>query len=78
MPFVKMHGRGNDFVMARSSDLDWIFDKNGNSSSDPRQTSTLLSTLAKSVCDRRFGLGADGLIIRLDAPAHKHCALTID
>ena len=74
MPFVKMHGRGNDFVMARSSDLGWLFDKQ----IDRDCLSDALSALARTVCDRRFGLGADGFIIRLDRPDHRSCALTCD
>ncbi|MBK8191341.1 MAG: diaminopimelate epimerase [Vampirovibrionales bacterium] len=48
MPFVKMHGLGNDFVMLRADAL-------------PPQTD--LATLAQTLCDRHFGIGADGLII---------------
>ncbi|MBS1705804.1 MAG: diaminopimelate epimerase [Armatimonadetes bacterium] len=49
MPFVKMHGIGNDFVMLncfpeRHCDLDW-------------------PSLSREMCDRRFGIGADGLIL---------------
>ncbi len=46
LPFVKMHGAGNDFVVidARYS---LPFD---------------LSKFARVVCDRHFGIGADGLI----------------
>lgn len=52
LPFWKMHGAGNDFVVfetvpgAPSDDGDW-------------------SQLAKAICDRHLGVGADGLIIVL-------------
>ncbi len=49
IPFVKMHGIGNDFVMLDNfsgvySDVDF-------------------KALAQAVCERRFGVGADGLIV---------------
>jgi len=47
MRFVKMHGLGNDFVMV-----------------DDRQQAGLdWPALAQQVCERRFGVGADGLIL---------------
>lgn len=46
IPFTKMHGCGNDFVF-----LDCL----GN---DPKD----LGQLAKRLCDRRFGIGADQLL----------------
>lgn len=48
LPFWKMHGTGNDFVLAESShaDADW-------------------PALARQVCDRHLGVGADGLILVL-------------
>ncbi len=46
LPFTKMHGCGNDFIF-----LDCL--KN-----DPKD----LSKLAKRLCDRRFGIGADQLL----------------
>lgn len=49
MTFVKMHGIGNDFVM-----LDGIRE----SFPDER-----LTRLAVEMCDRRFGVGADGIIL---------------
>jgi len=47
IPFTKMHGLGNDFVVidAREpSELDW-------------------SALARAMCDRHFGVGADQLLL---------------
>ena len=49
MNFWKLHGVGNDFIA-----IDGRFDnKDSNDSSD----------LAKKVCHRRFGVGADGLLV---------------
>ena len=50
--FIKMHGLGNDFVL-----IDCINKSLGDSS--------FLSYLAKKLCDRNFGIGADGLILIL-------------
>lgn len=49
MKFSKMHGIGNDFVMV-----------NGISDAFPWGSAT---EIAQKVCDRRFGIGSDGLII---------------
>ena len=51
MQFTKMHGIGNDFVV-----LDCL-------KSEIDETS--LPDLARRLCDRRFGIGADGLILVL-------------
>jgi len=47
--FTKMHGLGNDFVLidSRKDKLDGID----------------LKQLAQNICDRHFGIGADGLLI---------------
>lgn len=50
--FVKMHGLGNDFIL-----IDCLNKSLGDSS--------FLSYLAKKLCDRNFGIGADGLILIL-------------
>jgi len=50
--FIKMHGLGNDFIL-----IDCINKSFGDSS--------FLSYLAKKLCDRNFGIGADGLILIL-------------
>lgn len=47
-PFTKMHGTGNDFVIVERGNLLYDVD---------------FSFLAKIVCNRRFGVGSDGLII---------------
>ncbi|MGE0229490.1 MAG: diaminopimelate epimerase [Dehalococcoidia bacterium] len=48
-PFWKLHGTGNDFVLAEADVAD-----------DPAWPA-----LARRVCDRHFGVGADGLIFVL-------------
>lgn len=48
MDFVKMHGLGNDFILVDASGQSLPGD---------------LSRLALSVCDRHFGIGADGLVL---------------
>jgi diaminopimelate epimerase len=48
LPFVKMHGAGNDFVMVDARDLDGR---------------ALDGRLIARLCDRRRGVGADGLIV---------------
>jgi diaminopimelate epimerase len=47
LPFVKMHGCGNDYVYVVA---------NGLALSDP-------GNLARRISDRRFGIGGDGLIL---------------
>jgi len=46
MRFAKWHGIGNDFVMV----------------ADPRNELILRADQARRICDRRFGVGADGVI----------------
>ena len=48
MRFTKMQGVGNDFVVLDAAEL---------------PPNTLLSELAVTLCDRKFGVGADGLLI---------------
>ncbi|MDP6184563.1 MAG: diaminopimelate epimerase [Gammaproteobacteria bacterium] len=60
MKFSKMHGAGNDFVMV---------DAREESSAD-------WSRLAVDVCDRHFGVGADGLIL-IDGNRERGFEMTI-
>lgn len=51
LPFEKMHGLGNDFVIVNYKHL-------------PEEENEALDLdLTKKVCDRHFGVGADGLIV---------------
>ena len=50
--FIKMHGLGNDFIL-----IDCLSKSLGDSS--------FLSYLAKKLCNRNFGIGADGLMLIL-------------
>jgi len=50
--FIKMHGLGNDFIL-----INCLYKSLGDSS--------FLSYLAKKLCDRNFGIGADGVILIL-------------
>ena len=49
MEFTKMHGLGNDFVILNCLE----------------ETVTNPSELAQNMCDRNFGIGADGLVLVL-------------
>ncbi len=46
MRFTKMHGAGNDFILLKGEELQ----------------GKEISSLAKSMCHRHFGIGADGLM----------------
>lgn len=50
--FIKMHGLGNDFIL-----IDCLHKSLGDSS--------FLSYLTRKLCDRNFGIGADGVILIL-------------
>jgi diaminopimelate epimerase len=52
LPFWKMHGTGNDFVLMEATEPDGAW-----------------SELAVAICDRHFGVGADGLILVLPSEA---------
>jgi diaminopimelate epimerase len=58
--FAKWHGIGNDFVMV----------------ADPADDIELTPEFVRAVCDRRFGVGADG-VIRV-APGRNGAELTMD
>ena len=54
---TKMEGLGNDFLLAD--------DRNGEI-----EGTRDYGTLARTVCDRHFGIGADGLILALTSKSH--------
>lgn len=59
LAFTKMHGLGNDFVMVSLEDLLAI----PSILSSVKQGINPLPQLARGICDRNFGVGADGLIV---------------
>ena len=50
LSFTKAHGAGNDFLIVERSDMDALGIRLGD-----------IPRLATTVCNRRFGIGADGL-----------------
>jgi diaminopimelate epimerase len=62
--FSKLHGLGNDFIVSSGADVS-ITRRGANPSSTGR-----LGRLARAICDRRTGVGADGFLVVL-APERK-------
>jgi len=62
IPFVKMHGCGNDFLIVRETDLLEGDPESGRWRFDPQ-------VLARRGCERHFGVGADGLLVYGPRPA---------
>ena len=62
IPFGKFHGLGNDFIVSSGGDVGI---RGANHSSTAR-----LRRLARAICDRRTGVGADGFLVVL-APERK-------
>lgn len=56
IPFTKVESVGNDFVLVEASDL-------------PDSSDDALRTLAIRACERRFGIGSDGLLLVTPPPA---------
>ncbi len=50
LEFTKAQGNGNDFLILERENLETLGIKGGN-----------LSELARNICDRNFGIGADGI-----------------
>lgn len=67
LSFSKLHATGNDFLVL--ADLDARFGPPGRSS--------LPSDVRAALCDRRRGVGADGLIRILPGPAGTDCAMEL-
>ncbi len=60
LTFTKLHGLGNDFIMLTQAQLETAL------KGLPYQTDVhldQLSSLAAYLCDRHFGIGADGIIV---------------
>lgn len=71
LPYTKMHGLGNDFIMVSDSDLlksEWGLDL-------LNQWHRRGHLLARSACERHFGIGADGLILAIDPQNLKNSKL---
>jgi diaminopimelate epimerase len=64
IPFGKLHGLGNDFIVCSGANVG-INRRGANPSSTSR-----LGRLARAICDRRTGVGADGFLVVL-APQRK-------
>ena len=58
IPFVKGHGTGNDFVILP----------------DPTGSLTVTASLVRALCDRRLGIGADGVLVVARTAAHDEVA----
>jgi diaminopimelate epimerase len=62
IPFVKGHGTGNDFVVLP----------------DPTGALTVTTSLVRALCDRRRGLGADGVLVVARTAAQAEVAAQAD
>lgn len=70
LPFTKMHGLGNDFVLVRKSDLAAL-DTGKEILADWQNQG---GSFARTLCDRHFGIGADGFIL-VSEPKDKQCEI---
>ena len=63
--FTKMHGLGNDFILinCRENELSGLNSLNRSSGSSSSSSSNRLSELSRRLCHRRFGIGADQLLL---------------
>lgn len=66
MNFVKMHGLGNDFIVLDCTKQDMAI------------SSESYHTLAKNLCDRHFGIGADGILLVLPSEQADICMRIIN
>ena len=74
MKFYKYQGAGNDFLIADNRD-GHITEKDGVLTA-VLEDGTLWSRKIEDLCDRRYGVGADGLMF-LDAGTKQHSAVTV-
>ncbi len=74
MKFYKYQGAGNDFLIADNRD-GHITEKDGVLTA-VLDDGTLWSRSIADLCDRRYGVGADGLML-LDAGTKQHSAVTV-
>ncbi len=70
LPFVKMQACGNDFVVVSEADLH----EAGMGGLLAPSGSKGLTLAARALCDRHFGIGADGLIVQT-ADLNRQCEL---
>lgn len=61
LPFTKLQGLGNDFVVLDAAQLQEFAGRH-----IVEQWKELAPTWARALCDRHFGIGADGLIVLFD------------
>ena len=74
MKFYKYQGAGNDFLIADNRD-GHITEKDGVLTA-VLEDGTLWSRKIEDLCDRRYGVGADGLML-LDAGTKQHSAVAV-
>ena len=64
IPFAKFHGLGNDFVVIDARDLA----RDVDCFQILKKWQEYRPSLTKYLCDRNFGIGADGLILSIPMP----------
>lgn len=68
VPFIKMHGLGNDFV---------VIDMRGDLPGGEGRGLKMTPSLARDICDRHFGVGADQLLL-LSEPFDRTAQVRMD
>jgi diaminopimelate epimerase len=64
IPFCKYHGLGNDFIVSAAEPIKSGSDRTASPSGSRRLTQAAgLSGLARAICDRHIGVGADGFLV---------------